>query len=103
MKKNFEIEMLDNGIVIKEENYAEAVLYNEDANVEEDSESESDSDAKYADCQKRIGALFTDMMLGDFSELSKESREKYDKTGKPTFGYRVEMKITPLAKGEFKL
>lgn len=51
MKKNFEIEMLDNGIVIKEENYAEAVLYNEDANTEED------SDAEYEDCQKRIGAL----------------------------------------------
>ena len=97
MKKNFEIEMLDNGIVIKEENYAEAVLYNEDANTEED------SDAEYADCQKRIGALFTDMMFGNVGELSEESREKYDKTGKPTFGYRVEMKITPLAKGEFKL
>lgn len=97
MKKNFEIEMLDNGIVIKEENYTEAVLYNEDADTEED------SDAAYADCQKRIGALFTDMMFGDLSDLSKESREKYDKTGKSTVGYRVEMKITPLAKGEFKM
>lgn len=97
MKKTFEIEMLDNGIVIKEENFTEAVLYIEDANTEED------SDAEYADCQKRIGALFTDMMFGNLSELSEESRAKYDKTGKPTFGYRVEMKITPLAKGEFKL
>lgn len=97
MKKTFEIEMLDNGIVIKEEYYTEAVLYNEDANTEED------SDAEYADCQKRIGALFTDMMFGNLSELSEESRAKYDKTGKSTFGYRVEMKITPLAKGEFKL
>lgn len=97
MKKNFEIEMLNNGIVIKEENYTEAVLYNEDAI------SEEDPDAEYADCQKRIGALFTDMMFNDLSELSKESRDKYDKTGKTTFGYKVEMKITPLAKGEFKL
>lgn len=97
MKKNFEIEMLDNGIVIKEENYTEAVLYNEDVNAEED------SDAEYEDCQKRIGALFTDMMFGNLGELSKESREKYDKTGKSTVGYRVEMKITPLAKGEFKM
>lgn len=97
MKKTFEIEMLDNGIVIKEENYTEAVLYNEDVDTEEN------PDAEYADCQKRIGALFTDMMFGNMGELSKESREKYDKTGKSTAGYRVEMKITPLAKGEFKL
>lgn len=97
MKKNFEIEMLDNGIVIKEENYAEAVLYNEDAI------SEEDPDAEYTDCQRHIGMLFTDMMFDESSELAKESRDRYDKTGKSTFGYRVEMEITPLAKGEFKL
>lgn len=97
MQKTFEIEMVHNGIVIREDGYTEAVLYNEDTDTKEE------LDAEYSDYKKKIGAIVTDEIFGEFSELSKESKLMYEKTNKQTFGYRIEMKITPLSKGEFKL
>lgn len=97
MQKTFEIEMVHNGIVIREDGYTEAVLYNKDADTKEE------FDAEYSDCKKKIGAIITDEIFEEFSELSEESKLMYEKTDKQTFGYRIEMKITPLSKGEFNL
>lgn len=94
MKKQIIIEQLDNGIVIRgESGRSEAVLFNE--------ESALDEDAMFCDCQKAIGKIFTDDMFGDsIGDLAKESREKYDTTGKSTVAYRIEMNIVPLSQDE---
>lgn len=94
MKKQIIIEQLNNGIVIREESgWSQAVLFNK--------ESVLDEDAMFCDCQKAIGKIFTDDMFRDsIGDLAKETKEKYDTTGKTAVAYRIEMNIVPLSQEE---
>lgn len=93
MNRLFMVEMLDNGLVYREDNgYTRAVLYNE--------ESYSDEDAQFADCHKEMGKMILDEMLSRDGDLAKESKEKYAKTGKPTIGFMVKMEVLPLCAEE---
>lgn len=95
MKKEILIEVLDNGLVLKDESgWSKAVLFNEKEML--------DDDAQFRDCQQAIGKLFTDQAFGECTDLAKESRDMYEKRGFCTFGYRLEVKVTPLAGHEIK-
>ena len=65
MKKTVTIEMLDNGLLFRCEDWCEAVLYNEDSNVGTDDE--------YANIHNYVGEWFTDELFGNMSELSHET------------------------------
>ena len=90
MKKNVTIEMLDNGLLFRSNNWCEAVLYNEDANV--------DTDDDYANIHKYVGKWFTDELFDNLSDLSHETKRLHETTGKPVIGYKLKIEINPLTK-----
>ncbi|MBP5722190.1 MAG: hypothetical protein J6X18_01210 [Bacteroidales bacterium] len=90
MKENVIIELLDNGLLFRRENWCEAVLYNEDANVGTDDE--------YTNIHKYVGKWFTDNLFDEDSDLSEETKRLYETTGKPTIGYKVKVEIEPITK-----
>lgn len=93
MNKKFTVELIDNGIIIREENdFVEAVLYNED--------NYADEEAQYSDCYIEIGKRIIRDLFNHDGNIAKESKELYDKTGKYVIGFKIEMDIVPITKPE---
>ena len=88
MKNNFTIELLDNGILIREDNgYTQAVLYRK---------NDTNYEMQFTDCYIELGKRILEGMFEHEGELTEESQDVYNKTGKPVMAFKVNQEITPI-------